>query len=653
MLIDVKIGKSRIIKNATCYRAGMWRFPAYSNQKKLLPFMKKGPSISLYAVKVEEMIINYIYYEEAESFSALSPGRFYQEGSICYFIALEIMPPWIFRPGFKVTIAFGLTTGGTYRRDKVVYRGGLDYYPAIKETTDNIEAAKMKFNTGSITLDNTDGFYDDAYSFFGNVCQVFSRDESGVYPLYEYYIKNLTARLAEVKLTLGDKRERLSQKIPQDKFTLEKYPYMQNTQNPEKTELSQKSGSLGKVIPDAYGYCVNIPAICIDPYQIYETDPVAGQQPPALKAYRTFKVCRKIIRLDKVMVKMTQPDGSGSNKEVWTDQKALGHIRSIDYNNGEFTMNRNYCMPEFTGYQVPELYDVTVTGVFGLPESDCAPAKIINDIMLNYGGVPFNDKYYNTAVFNSELSPLSLIGIYLNKEQDIFGVIEQIQNGSNYSFQFITDFNRFSAKRNDDGREVKTVIKADDIISLSDVEYDTNTDEYATIIDIGYAQNYLDDTNDRIINKDNREEIMMIYNVEKSYTADTLLYTKASAEQKTALLAKYFSKAHPVISNVSLAGRKWFDLRCYDIVDIDLRRVESNSGRESVVKKSFIEKADTRNIMGVENTESRVFVTTDFDKPEIERRFIGRIRGKITGVQKNTKNDTVKISVVKLEDILI
>ena len=644
MLIDVIIGKTRLVTDATCLRAGLWRFLAYSPQNALLPFMRRAPAISLYAVRIDEVTVEHIIYEEAGAFPDLAPGRFFQDGAVCYFIIFDYAAPWYLPEGVRATAAIGLTTGASYLRDMVLYRSGLNYYPAIKESVDNIEAKKMKFNTGSVTLDNTDGFYDDAYSYFGNSFRVFMRDDAGVYPLYDYYIKNISMTLTEAVFTLGDKRERLSQKIPQDKYTIEKYPYMQNPGN-----LEQKSNNLGKIIADAYGYCVNIPAVCIDHFQVYETDPIPGEPPPPLKTYRTFKVCRKITRFEKVMVKMTQPSTDTGSKEVWTNQ--LGHINSIDYNNGEFTMDVAYCMPAFTGYAVPEIFDVVVTGVFGLPAADCTPAKIIADILLVYGGVPFNEKYFDTAVYNSELLPLAKIGIYLDKEKEIFSVIEQLQNASTYAFQFITDFNRFSAKRNDDGRAVREIIKREDIIGLSDVEYDTNTDEYATFVDVGYNQNYLDDTNERLIDKSNRDKMLIMYNVEKSYTVDSYLINKADAEQKTAMLVKYFSSVHPVIEGITLFGRKWFDLRCYDIVDVDLRRIEDVPGHECVVIGTFGDALNARNVMGLENAENRTFVTTGFGKPETARQFIGRIKGKIVSVEKNTKNETVKISVVKMEDI--
>jgi hypothetical protein len=643
MLVDVRIGRTRVTRDAACVRAGVWRFIVWSAQDVLLPFMRKTAAIPLYALKVDEITVNHIIYEEADSEAALSPGTFRQDGGTCLFIANGYDAPWALPVGFKVSILSGFTTGGTYLRDGMAYQGGLDYYPSIKETADNIEAAKMKFNTGTLTLDNTDGFFDDAWPFYGNTVQVFAREEGGpVLPLYEYYIKNIKATLKTAALTLADKRQRLSQKIPSEKYALDRYPFMQNPGNPE-----QKSSALGAIIADAYGLCVNIPAVCTDPFQVYEE----GNGGP-LKTYRTFKVCGKITRLDKVMVKMTQPSDDAGSKEVWTDQKALGHIRSVDYANGEFTMNTDYCMPEFTDYDVPEIFDVAVTGVFGLPEADCTPAKIIADIMLRYAGIPFTEKYYDTAACSAELAPLARIGIFLDKEQDIFKVIEQIQNGSTFSFQFVTEFDRFSAKRNDDGRAVKAAITRADILNPSAVEYDTNADEYATVIDVGYISNHLDGSSERLVNKDNRDEALYKHNIDKTYAVDTLLQSRADAETKVNSLAKYFSQSRPVISGITLYGTEWFGLRCYDTVDIDLRHFEEGDSLPLVVSDNFLAgEGGLRDVMGVENAGRLVFVTAGFGGGETERPFAGRIRGKITSVEKNTKDGTVKISVVKLEDI--
>jgi hypothetical protein len=644
MQVDVKINRSKRTLTATCYRAGVWRFLVYSPQTELLPFMQPESSIPAYQCSVEEVIVNRIYYDKVSDMNQLSPGRFCQSGTVCYLIEFDYFPVWMYPAGIRYAIAMGYTTGLSYSRDSVVYRGGLDYYPVVKETADNLEAGKMKFNGGSVTFDNTDGVFDDGYSFFGNTFQVFLRDADGVYPLYEYYMKNIKNTLRTATLELGDKRERLSVKIPSEKYTLEKYPYMQNRQNPEQTELTQKSGSLGSSIPDAYGYCVNLPAVCIDQFRIYQSDPVKDEPLPPLRTYRTFKVCRKITRLDKVMVKMTQPDGGAGSKEVWTDQTA--HV-SIDFVNGEFALDVKYCMPQFTGYDVPEIYDVSVTGIFGLPEADCTPGKITAELLSVYAGVAFNDKTFNTAVYTSELAPLARIGVYFDREVDIYSAIETIQNASTYSFQFVTDFNRFSAKRNDDGRAVKARIGAADICSPSEIEYDTDTGEYATIIDVGYQKNYLNDTMDRLTVKIDRDVILYLYNVDKTYAVDTLLPDEAGARVKLNRLTGYFSELHPVISGITLYGRQWFDLRCYDIVIADLRRIEEAAGGGATFGNLSSARGG-RVVMGIENAEARAFKTTDFARNRQIRDWQGVIRGKIISVEKNTKNETVKISIVKL-----
>jgi hypothetical protein len=641
MDIDVKINSTSfrdIIP--TCEHAGIWRFLVYSAQNVLLPFMKKNDRILKDPAIIEELVIDNVYYQMKNSLAELIPYTYYQQDNICYFANSDYYPGWLYDATFSAMVGKGFTTGKNYIRDHVLYRSGLNFWPQIKEEADNIEAAKMKFNSANLTIKNDEGEFDPdkASQFFGNGVQVYKRDGESAQPLYEYYVKNIKSKLNQATFVLGDKRERLSQKIPDKKFTLEEYPFMRNEGNPE-----QKSNKLGAVIPDAYGYCVNIPAICVDQFQIY-TDPSKS----IVKTYRTFKVARKITRLDKVLVKMTQPDASAGSKEVWTNQR--GNTQNIDSSNGTFTLNTLYCMPPFDGYDVPEIYEVVCTGIF-CPEQ--APADIIGELVSHYADLSYDNYNFNMAEFTAELSPVYLanIGLYLDREIDLFAAIEQIQNGSTYAFQFKTDFDKFTARRNDDNRAVSRTIRAVDIANIKSIEFDMNLQEYATIVDIAYAENHMDDTErddnfEHLQDLSNRDKIFDAYHIDKQYEAQTKLPGLASAQKKAEILIGYFSKLRPLVKGVQLTGREWFNLRVYDIVMIDLRlerKPEPLPGR----RLSIVNRAGSITGMGFEKTGRREIVGIDFGRGEPEyREFGGLIKCKITGIVKDTKTETVTVDLV-------
>jgi hypothetical protein len=602
--------------------------------------MSKASEISFDKIIIEELIVNNIFYQIRNTIAELTPGYYCQVDEICYFCLASYYPAWLYDIDSSYNSGIGLTTGKSYLRNSVLYKSGLNYWPEVKDEADNIEAAKMIFLTGTLTAKNDEGEFDNALVFFGNVVQVYLRDENIATPLYEYYVKNIKTTLDSVAFTLGDKRERLSQKIPNEKFTLDQYPYMQNPGNPQ-----QKSDKLGEIIPDAYGYCVNIPAVCVDQFEIY------GDL--TTKSYRTFKVARKITRLDKVLVKMSQSDSDTGSKEVWIDQLALGHISSIDTANGTFRMNTGYCMPPWTGYDVPEIYDVICTGVF-CPEE--YPAAIISDILSYYAGISYDGYNYNMTEFQAELSPfyMAKIGIYFDKEIDIFTAIEQIQNASTYAFQFKTDFDKFTARRNDDNRAVSRNIKAADIANLSEVEIDMNAQEYATIVDVAYNENFMDnrennDNCEHLLDLRNQMTILKVHHVEKQYNAVTKLTTKTDAQAKANRLIQYFSKTRPVIRDAKLIGREWFNLRVYDIVTIDFRyELKSSALPRRLV--AFTNYANREQSMGLENSGTRQVIGIDFEQGvKRYRNFGGLIKCKVIAVNKITKTETVSIDLVSME----
>jgi hypothetical protein len=638
MDIDVKINRTNLVKLATCFIPGIWRFCVYSNQDILLPFMGKTPDIPSNKIAVEEMVINNVFYQKKNTIPELIPGYYCQIDNICYFCNIDYYPAWLYDYNSTYNIGIGLTTGKTYSRGDVLYRAGLNYWPQIKDEADNLEAGKMKFLSDSLTVKNNEGEFDNAFYFFGNGVQVFARDGIDVFPLYEYYVKNVKTRLDHATFVLSDVRERLSQKIPNMKFTVDRYPYMQNPGNTE-----QKSNKLGAIIPDAYGYCVNIPAVCVDQFDIY-----SDENHTVIKTFRTFKVARKITRLDKVLVKMTQPESSTGSKEVWTDQRALGHITNIDAANGTFTMGLEYCMPPFFGYDVPEIYDVVCTGVF-CPEE--YPAKIVAEIINYYAGITYDDYNYNIAEFTAELSPFAKIGIYFDKEVDIFSAIEQIQNASTFTFQFKTDFDRFTARRNDDTRDVSRNIKAVDITNINEIEIDMNVQEYATIVDVAYNENHMNDRNredkyEHIQDLRNQTQMLKIYHVEKQYDAATKLSGEGGALIKADKLIQYFSKLRPMIKDIKLMGREWFSLRVYDIIIIDLRlEIKAHTVPRRLV--SIMNYANQTQVMGLENSGPRQIAGIDFGQREKQyREFGGVIKCKVMAVTKDTKTETVTIDLV-------
>jgi hypothetical protein len=143
-------------------------------------------------------------------------------------------------------------------------------------------------------------------------------------------------------------------------------------------------------------------------------------------------------------------------------------------------------------YEVPEIYDVVCTGIFNPEET---PAAIIKDMLFHYCGLSKDGYTYKLPEFDDELAPLEKIGLYIDQETDIFAAVEKIQNASTYAFQSGTAFNKFTTKRNDDNRAVSKTIKQADILNIDELEIDMNLQEYATVVDVAYAENHMDDKN--------------------------------------------------------------------------------------------------------------------------------------------------------------
>jgi hypothetical protein len=260
--------------------------------------------------------------------------------------------------------------------------------------------------------------------------------------------------------------------------------------------------------------------------------PLEGEGEEAAETAEAAEAAEKPARGEVWVVQKGIRAGAGGSEEE------VDNIAEIDFEHGEFTMDIKYCMPPWLDgthpYDVPEIYDIACTGIFNPEET---PELIVTDILSYYAGLQYERYTYKLPEFSDELSPLAPIGVYFDRETEIFSAIEKIQNSSDYAFQLRTDFDKFTAKRNDDQREISGVIKKADILNIDEIEYDMNAGEYATIVDVAYAENHMggnnrEDKYEHLQDKRNRKAVMRMYHLERQYNAVTGLREKSGAQKK-------------------------------------------------------------------------------------------------------------------------
>jgi hypothetical protein len=638
--------------------------------------------IEKHPFSVSDLYINAVHYQEYSNIADLAPQRFVQKDGVLYFCVKEdaddankYNPAWLFRnEGIRFSIGFGLTTGNTYIRDFVGYRSGLDFALKLTEEADELTAKKMKFYSGSLTLINTDGAFDDNYELFGNTVQIFGRDGAdrngdNRQELIEYYVKNTKTKLDTAVITLADKRQRLTQKIPRKRFTVDDYPFMQRTSYGDQKDASDK---LGELIPDAYGVCINLPAVCVDEFEIFTGAGLAN-----LKQYRTFRVARTITRLDKVMVKMTQPDGGG---EVWTTQferNAAGQIiknnlgmgtpqaNYLNGSRGEIKIHISKCMPPtfnggWEGDEVPEIYEVVVSGEFGGRYNNETgaflyavnkPAQIIQELLLEYAETAFDDVNYVVSEWTAEICGLKPVGLLFDSEVDLFSAIEKVQNASDYNFLFLTAFDRWTARRDYNERPLYARnIKAIDIINIDEVEIDLNGDQYASKIDLAFSHDYLADTAQHYVYNENERALLNFYHVEKVCFVESGLSDRADIEAKAQQLGWYFSKMRPRINGVKLFGKDWFNIRVYEIINIDLR-AERDEARLPKRLVGLVNFARDNYVAGggAAGRDEILAIEGAMKENKNLRNFGGLIRCKVLKVQKDTQKETVILDLIFID----
>ena len=160
-----------------------------------------------------------------------------------------------------------------------------------------------------------------------------------------------------------------------------------------------------------------------------------------------------------------------------------------------------------------------------------------------------------------------------------------------------------------------------------------------------------------MIDTTHKKEILDIHRQEKDWSVKTLLANEKDAILKGKILLEDFSKLQPLIKNIQLSGKKWFDMRVYDIVHIDFNIPgEEREKYPRHIIRLIEEVGNGRLVTTGRETDEYVTLISD-EKETIGKRnfvgnFVGELRCQILMKETDTQTGVTTIDVrVKNESI--
>ena len=622
MEVIVQIEQSLTIEQIpTIYKTPVWKYLLWAEYQKHLPFMADESNYSTTIISIGGIVIDFISYLRVESKEDCVQYEmtWFLEENVLYIHFKGHNPPYVLH-SFKNGILYGFTDREPAKIGNLQYLPDLLQIPDIEESADILKYSRMKFLSGSVQINNSNGENDGILSVFGNNLNVFLRNGDAMDLIYQYYISKYSIDSKTATFTCKDRREKLSFSCPNSNYSALDFPFIDSKYE-------------GKIIQDAYGKCKNIPGVCLNVGEIYNDPYSAGTFVTDYNNWFTFKFARTITSIETIEAKMRDEDGNDLWVEVYPglgirEYKGLSYKNDFVYKYQANNPNKpviNYAegtvkiwwanaLKPNTGHlfgRGGDANEVRATGVFN-PQTN--PGEIVRDMLMYYGQYQYDSSIFNMTEWTSELSTLSEIGIFLDSKKSVYEWIEKIQNGCSLGWQMFILRDRFTARLDDPNRRKSFDIDPADIENMSEIEVELDGENYASYTDVSYRPDYTEKNSNHVIDKSMQNKIMDIYHFENGYENDSLLWNEADAKRKGYMILEDFSVVRPILRGIRLRGTEWFNLRIYDIGMI-----------------SFT----------IELPE-RLKALQPFLK---DRRFMGRLRCQIIGKKISLKDETVVIDV--------
>jgi len=622
------------------YRAKLWINP----YQKHLPFMaNEDTEYNYYSVSLQNIIIDYEEYLQVTSYIVLrqKAGTWMVDPSDKSRIFIHFVnsnPPFTVL-SFKSGVLYGFSYGDSVTLNELkTYPTILDL-STVDDTADNFVYKKMEFSTGSVTIDNSTGILDELTELFGNdlLLQLYMANKQ-LNIIRQFFIESYTIGLNKAVFSVKDKRSRLTFKAPNTFYTLEEYPFIEDN-------------LVDKVIQDAYGYCKGVAGTCINRLQVY--NPPSYSIDSGFNDWFKFKFARMITNIDEVWVEMSDkwiqvfpglgiPENHDKNDfvNIYKDTnpymirlltkdeygrftkpyqlKITDQKQQLPENNGVIEIWWSQAMKDNPGHlekRNGSANKVKMNGVFVNLET---PGDIAKDLMTYYGNLKPESYYFDLQEWENEMEDGREIGLCLDTADDVFSLIEKIQNGVVLGFQLMVNKNLFTVRVDNPNRSESFNIQWSEILNRNEIELELNGENYATFTTINYSKDYTDNKYLTTVDKSERNEILEKYQFDKEYQNDSLLKEEFDVYQKGKIILENFKNIHPIFRNIELDGFHWDSIKLFSTGFIDFT---FNMPRQMKIIQKYMK----------------------------ERNFMGKLRVKVIGIRRDLKLEKIWIDVIQCD----
>jgi len=453
-----------------------------------------------------------------------------------------------------IGMTIGMSNRGGYYND-LYYEPRVLSVPDIERTKDPLFFGIIRFDSGSFSLINNDGYFDTitSYIIFGQPVRILFGGDDLDYSDFETvckgYIEDLNLNYETADFTIIDSRKKLSKVLPVNTFNKATYSNLDDD-------------DIGKAIPIGYGEIYHAPVICINKAQ-------SGTPNWTFKVCDTSDHSNGIQSIDAIYV-------DGVSKSITSSSLTDG---TVTIANGDWDGQAEVTV-DFKGLKDDS--DNYLTN----------PLDIIKDILSVYADVTYNSTNYNTTEWEtSETHDLANdIGLFVDEETEISELIEMICT-SVLGYFIVQSDGKYTFRILDTSEDVQRTIHIEEMLGPPEISW-TGT-QYLDECKIGYKRNWSSNSHRWYVNDTNKDTIYNKYKKHSNKSFETLLVNLDDAIEYSNTIMDYYSEVKGIYTvttktqNIQLdilrtlsieinrVGKKWLDYVKTEIIGVTKDLIEN------------------------------------------------------------------------------